>query len=79
VAVKPLITHHFILFLLIYYIFRYCNTYPKTLALIASGAVDVKPLITHHFNYRDSVDAFNVARVGADKDNKMAIKVVITL
>jgi len=60
-------------------VFRYANTYPKTLALIASGAVDVKPLITHHFNYRDSVDAFNVARIGADKDNKMAIKVVITL
>jgi L-iditol 2-dehydrogenase len=60
-------------------VFRYANTYPKTLALIASGKVDVKPLITHHFNYRDSVDAFNVARVGADKDNKMAIKVVITL
>jgi len=60
-------------------VFRYCNTYPKALALIASGKVDVKPLITHHFNYRESVDAFNVARVGADKDNKMAIKVVITL
>jgi len=60
-------------------VFRYCNTYPKTLALIASGKVDVKPLITHHFNYKESVEAFNVARVGADKENKMAIKVVITL
>jgi len=60
-------------------VFRYANTYPKTLALIASGAVDVKPLITHHFNYKEYVDAFNVARIGADKDNKMAIKVVITL
>jgi len=60
-------------------VFRYCNTYPKTLALIASGKVDVKPLITHHFNYKESIDAFNVARLGADKDNKMAIKVVITL
>jgi len=60
-------------------VFRYANTYPKTLALIASGKVDVKPLITHHFNFRESVDAFNVARLGADKDNKMAIKVVITL
>jgi len=60
-------------------VFRYANTYPKTLALIASGAVDVKPLITHHFDYKESVNAFNVAREGADKDKKMAIKVVITL
>lgn len=60
-------------------VFRYCNTYPKTLALIASGKVDVKPLITHHFDFKESADAFNVARLGADKDNKMAIKVVITL
>jgi len=60
-------------------VFRYCNTYPKALAMIASGAVNVKPLITHHFDYKESVDAFNVARVGTDKNNKMAIKVVITL
>jgi len=60
-------------------VFRYANTYPKALALIASGKVDVKPLITHHFDYKESVDAFNVARAGADKNNKMAIKVVITL
>lgn len=60
-------------------VFRYANTYPKTLALIASGAVDVKPLITHHFDYKQSIDAFNVARLGQDKENKMAIKVVITL
>jgi len=60
-------------------VFRYCNTYPKTLALIASGKVNVKPLITHHFDFKESVEAFNVARLGADKNNKMAIKVVITL
>jgi L-iditol 2-dehydrogenase len=60
-------------------VFRYANTYPKALALIASGKVDVKSLITHHFNYKESVDAFNVARVGADKDNKMAIKVIINV
>jgi L-iditol 2-dehydrogenase len=60
-------------------VFRYANAYPKALALIASGAVDVKPIITHHFPFAQVQQAFNVAKAGEDTNKKMAIKVAITL
>jgi len=59
--------------------FRYANTYPKALSLIASGAVDVKPIITHHFPFAECEKAFTVARNGHDSNNKMSIKAIITL
>jgi len=60
-------------------VFRYANAYPKALALIASGLVDVKPIITHHFPFEQVHQAFNVALAGHDSDKKMAIKVAVTL
>jgi len=60
-------------------VFRYANAYPKALALIASGKVDVKPVITHHFPFSESLKAFHVAKNGTDEHSKMAIKVAITL
>ncbi|KAM7435641.1 hypothetical protein ABFA07_014434 [Porites harrisoni] len=54
-------------------IFRYVNCYPKALALVASGAVNVKPLVTHHFKLEQSLEAFETSRTGAGG----AIKVMI--
>ena len=41
--------------------FRYANTYPLALDLIASGAVDVAPVITHHFDIDHTADAMTLA------------------
>ncbi len=42
-------------------IFRYANVYPRALALMASGKIDVKPLITDTFAFQDSIKAFDYA------------------
>ena len=42
--------------------FRYANTWPFALQLIASGAVDVDALITHHFGLDQTEEALTLAR-----------------
>ena len=41
--------------------FRYTNVFPRALALMASGKIEVKPLINRTFEIRESIDAFNFA------------------
>jgi len=57
------------------HIFRYRNMYPRTINMIASGAMRVKPLITHSYNFSDVIEAFNFA-ASMPED---AIKVMITM
>jgi len=60
-------------------IFRYCNTWPTAIALIASGKVDVKPLITQHYPLSEVEHAFHVAKEGKDEHGNPAVKVIITI
>ncbi len=43
------------------HIFRYAHVYPRALALMGSGKIDLKPLITDQFEFKDSVEAFDYA------------------
>jgi D-xylulose reductase len=43
-------------------IFRYAHMYPRALALLGSGRIDVKPLITDVYKFEDSIAAFDYAR-----------------
>jgi D-xylulose reductase len=42
--------------------FRYAHVYPRTVAMLASGQIDVAPLITDTFAFADSIEAFDFAR-----------------
>lgn len=42
-------------------VFRYAHVYPRALALMSSGKIDVKPLLTDHYDFSDSIQAFDYA------------------
>ena len=56
-------------------IFRYANVYPKAVALLASGKVDLKPLISANFSFDESIAAFERAAQGRPADIKLQIVV----
>jgi D-xylulose reductase len=43
------------------HVFRYAHVYPRALALLGSGRLNVKPLITDTFSFAESVRAFEFA------------------
>lgn len=43
------------------HIFRYAHVYPRALALMGSGKLNLKPLITDTFGFNDSIQAFDYA------------------
>lgn len=55
-------------------VFRYANIFPRALALIASGAIDVKPFISRTFPFSDGVRAFEEAASGHPRDVKIQIE-----
>jgi D-xylulose reductase len=42
-------------------IFRYAHVYPRALALMESGKIDLTPLVTDAFSLDDGVKAFDYA------------------
>ena len=42
-------------------VFRYAHVFPRALALMGSGKIDLKPLISRTFEFQQSVEAFNFA------------------
>ncbi|MBR8319359.1 MULTISPECIES: NAD(P)-dependent alcohol dehydrogenase [Burkholderia cepacia complex] len=55
-------------------VFRYANIFPRALALIASGAIDVKPFISRTFPFSEGVRAFEEAASGHPRDVKIQIE-----
>ena len=56
-------------------VFRYAHVYPRAVAMLASGKIDVTPLITDVYPFKDSIAAFELAArhaadlgQGADRD-----------
>src|SRR5215468_5206704 len=42
-------------------IFRYAHVYPRALALMGSGKINLKPLVSRTFEFQEGVNAFNFA------------------
>jgi D-xylulose reductase len=60
-------------------VFRYANIFPRALALIASGQVNVKPFISRTFAFEDGIKAFEEAAAGRASDVKIQIEFPATL
>lgn len=45
-------------------VFRYANVYPRTIALLGSGKINVKPLISKTFPFEEAIEAFTFAAEG---------------
>jgi len=56
-------------------VFRYANIYPRAIALIASGKIDLKPLISGTYAFDDAIQAFQRAAEGRGSDVKLQIRV----
>jgi D-xylulose reductase len=56
-------------------IFRYAHVYPRALALLQNGKIDVGPLVTDVYDFQKSVEAFDYARAMKPTSVKVQIQV----
>ncbi|XP_032870808.1 sorbitol dehydrogenase-like isoform X2 [Amblyraja radiata] len=45
-------------------VFKYCNTWPVAIDMLAAKMIDVKPLVTHRFALKDALKAFETTKKG---------------
>ncbi|KZT01057.1 GroES-like protein [Laetiporus sulphureus 93-53] len=58
--------------------FRYANTYPTALALLASGKLpNIERIISHRFPLEEAARAFDLMAKGRDENGRMVMKVVV--
>lgn len=55
------------------HVFRYAHVFPRCVAMLSSGSIDVKPLITRTFGFDESVEAFDIAASSPKGEVKMQI------
>ncbi|MBB3998046.1 NAD(P)-dependent alcohol dehydrogenase [Aureimonas pseudogalii] len=55
------------------HVFRYAHVFPRCIAMLASGSVDVSSLITRTFLFEESVKAFEIAASAPKGEVKMQI------
>lgn len=64
-------------------VFRYANTYPKAIQLLASNdplLPDLRKLITHRYAGMDNIpQAFDMAGKVKDEEGKLVLKVMIDM
>jgi L-iditol 2-dehydrogenase len=60
-------------------VFRYCNTYPTGIKILAAGVLpNIDSMITHRFKGLAAVtEAFELASGTADRDGNLVLKVLI--
>ncbi|OBZ96614.1 sulfurtransferase [Pararhizobium polonicum] len=55
------------------HVFRYAHVFPRCVAMLSSGAINVDPLITRTFSFEESVEAFEIAATSPSGQVKMQI------
>lgn len=60
-------------------VFRYCNSYPTTIELIRSGALQASAIVDKHFDYADIQEAFEFAANQPDAFTKAVVVVDASL
>jgi len=55
------------------HVFRYAHVFPRCIAMLSSGAIDVSPLITRTFPFSRSIEAFEYAAAAPKGEVKIQI------